>query len=233
MLPKNFNINNAYYVLGVGFYVIVSPEWLKLGSPPPELFIDKLMRYVGRPYYVALHQAAYLHGAKHLATSDFQVITDKRMPIIKTGQSRIVFFYRKNINNIERGLDNSQTHARFLKISSPELTALELLSYPRAVGSIENIATILAELGPKIKARKLADLSEEFSKPNVQRLGYLFERLGFANCVRVMKVKLFKSEVNWTELITNETVSYNTKSKQVELNKNWRIVIRFELRFDH
>src|SRR5579863_5480221 len=48
-----------------GFYVIVPPQFLKLGSPPPAWFIDDLMRHEASPYYVGLLKAAELHGASH------------------------------------------------------------------------------------------------------------------------------------------------------------------------
>ena len=46
-----------------GFYVIVPPQYLAWGAPPPPWYIDDLMRHEGRPYYVGLLKAAELHGA--------------------------------------------------------------------------------------------------------------------------------------------------------------------------
>ena len=46
-----------------GFDVIVPPEYREAGCPPASWFIDDLMRFTGRPYYVALLSAAAVHGA--------------------------------------------------------------------------------------------------------------------------------------------------------------------------
>lgn len=46
-----------------GFYVIVPIEYRTAGAPPPAWFIDDLMTFQGRPYYVGLLSAAALHGA--------------------------------------------------------------------------------------------------------------------------------------------------------------------------
>src|ERR1039458_9159999 len=72
-----------------GFYVIVPPQHLAWGAPPPSWYIDDLMRHEGCPYYVGLLRAAELHGASHQAVMEFQVVTDKKMPELQVGRSRI------------------------------------------------------------------------------------------------------------------------------------------------
>ena len=66
-----------------------------MGAPPPSWYIDDLMRNEGRPYYVGLLSAAELHGASHQAVMEFQVVTDKQMPELHVGRSRIAFCYRR------------------------------------------------------------------------------------------------------------------------------------------
>ena len=56
-----------------GFYVIVPPQHLAWGAPPPPWYIDDLMRHEGRPYYVGLLKAAELYGATHQAVMEFQM----------------------------------------------------------------------------------------------------------------------------------------------------------------
>src|SRR5262245_3398584 len=71
------------------FYLIVPPQFLTWGAPPPSWYIDSLMRHEGRQYYVGLLKAAELHGAAHQAVIEFQVVTDKQLPRIKAGRSVI------------------------------------------------------------------------------------------------------------------------------------------------
>ena len=61
-----------------GFYVVVPPQYLSWGAPPPAWYIDDLMRHEGHAYYVGLLKAAELHGATHQVVMEFQVVTDKR-----------------------------------------------------------------------------------------------------------------------------------------------------------
>ena len=135
------------------------------------------MRHEGCPYYVGLLKAAELHGASHQAVMEFQVITDKRIPKLTVGRSRIGFYYRKDMSAISQGIDDRKTDTGSMRISSIELTSLDLIRYPRAAVGFDNIATVLTDLGGKINGRKLAVLSQAFERPVVQRLGYLLGRI--------------------------------------------------------
>lgn len=59
-----------------GFFVIIPLEYREAGAPPPSWFIDELMRFCGRQYYVGLLSAAALYGAAHQQPQEFQVIAD-------------------------------------------------------------------------------------------------------------------------------------------------------------
>src|SRR5690606_38651429 len=48
-----------------GFYVIVPPEYQKLGCLPADQFIPALMERLGLSYYAGLLTAAQYHGAAH------------------------------------------------------------------------------------------------------------------------------------------------------------------------
>jgi predicted transcriptional regulator of viral defense system len=137
------------------------------------------MRHENQPYYVGLLKAAELHGASHQAVMEFQVVTGKRLPKIHAGRNLIVFYYRKDMHAASDGIEQHKTDTGTMNISSVELTALDLLRYPQAAGGIDNIATVLADLGPTIDGTKLAALSHHAEGPVVQRLGYLIDRQGY------------------------------------------------------
>ena len=141
-----------------GFYVIVPPQFLAWGAPPPSWYIDSLMRHVGRPYYVGLLKAAELHGATHQAVMEFQVITDKRLHKIRAGRSAIVFYYRKDMDAIASGVQDHKTDTGRMKVSCLELTTLDLLRYGHAGGGLDHIATVLSDLGGRIDPARLAAL---------------------------------------------------------------------------
>ena len=188
-----------------GFYVVVPPQYLSWGAPPPSWYIDDLMRHEGRPYYVGLLRAAELHGASHQAVMEFQVVTDKKMPELHVGRSRIAFCYRKDMSAVVAGIENRKTETGRMRISSVELTVLDLLRYPHAAGGVDHIATVLSGLSGKIDPEKLGLLSASFERPVVQRLGHLFERLGQGDRTAAMFQKLFEGKPPaWVELDRNE-----------------------------
>ena len=50
-----------------GFYLIISSEYALRGIIPPVQFIDDLMKFLNRSYYVSTISAAALYGAAHQA----------------------------------------------------------------------------------------------------------------------------------------------------------------------
>lgn len=59
-----------------GYYVIVPPQYFSKGILPTAMFIDGLMRYLDRKYYVALLNAAALHGASHQQPQEYFIVTE-------------------------------------------------------------------------------------------------------------------------------------------------------------
>lgn len=48
-----------------GFYIIIPPAYQNFGILPPAMFMDDLMKYLNRPYYISLLTAAAMQGASH------------------------------------------------------------------------------------------------------------------------------------------------------------------------
>ncbi len=210
-----------------GFYVIVPPQFAKWGAPPPAWYIDALMHHEGEAYYVGLLKAAEMHGATHQAVMEFQVVSGKRLPKIRAGRNLIVFYYRKDMQPVAGGLEPHKTDTGSMMISSVELTALDLLRYPKAAGGLSNIATVLTDLGPKIDPEKLASLSRSTEKPVVQRLGYLLDRLGFKDRAEAMHAALTERGMPpWTELDRSEIRDPDFTPEPCEKNARWRVIVR-------
>ncbi|MDR7031331.1 type IV toxin-antitoxin system AbiEi family antitoxin [Mesorhizobium sp. BE184] len=210
-----------------GFYVAVPQQFASWGAPPPPWYIDALMRHEQQPYYVGLLKAAELHGATHQAVMEFQIVTSKRMPKIKAGRNLIVFYYRKDIAAVGSGIEDRKTDTGRMKISSPALTALDLLRYPQAAGGIDNVATVLTDLAEKIDPSQLAALSDAAERPVVQRLGHLLEQLGHADRAKPMHAALTaRGATPWTELDRDETRDPDFTPAPQEQDDRWRVVVR-------
>ena len=210
-----------------GFYVVVPPQYASWGAPPPAWYIDALMRHESQAYYVGLLKAAELHGATHQAVMEFQVISAKRFPKIRVGRNLIVFYFRKELEAVTEGIEGRKTDTGTMKISSAALTALDLLRYPQASGGIDNVATVLSDLGQRIDPEQLAALSAQVERPIVQRLGHLLEHLGHDALTRPMlKALQARGSLPWTELDRQEARDPDFAPEPRERDPRWRVIVR-------
>jgi predicted transcriptional regulator of viral defense system len=209
-----------------GFYVVVPPQYLNWESPPPSWFIDDLMRHEQASYYVGLLKAAELHGAAHQAVMEFQVMTNKRMPAIRAGRSRIAFYYRKDLPATSAAIENYKTDTGAMKISSVELTIFDLIRYPRANGGLDNAVTVISELGSKIRASNLVSLSKAFEKTTIQRAGYILDLLGLKEIADELQSSIDKQGLPWVELETSPGSKDALTSPVIARDARWRVVVR-------
>ena len=216
-----------------GFYVAVPSQYATWGAPPPAWYIDALMQHEGQSYYVGLLKAAELHGATHQAVMEFQVVTQKRLPKIRAGRSLIVFYYRKDIFEVSEGIEPRKTDTGTMQVSSPALTALDLLRYPHASAGIDNVATVLSDLYQKIDGEQLASLSKLVERPVVQRLGYILDRLGHVILSAALhKALIARGSIGWVELDRKEAKDPDFSVEPIERNHHWRVIIRREPEID-
>ncbi len=210
-----------------GFYVIVPPQFRSWGAPPPAWYIDALMRSEEHTYYVGLLKAAELHGAAHQAVMEFQVVTNVRIPRVTAGRSVLSFYYRRDMDSVCAGIEDRKADTGSVKISSVELTALDLVRYPHASGGMNHIATVFSDLGKKIDASKLAAISESFERPVIQRAGWLLDQLGFeARTEKLHRRFLKETQRPWTELEPAIVGDPDLTPPLVEENKRWNLVVR-------
>jgi predicted transcriptional regulator of viral defense system len=210
-----------------GFYVIIPPQNLNFGSPPPASFIDDLMRHEKRPYYVGLLKAAELNGAAHHAVMEFQVVTDKQMREIQIGRSKIVFYFKRDLTKIVPGIEDRQTDTGKMKVSSAELTLLDLLRYPEASGGLDNVLNIFADLAPKLDVGKMAPLCDAFERSVIQRAGYLLDHSSFAQPAQELHAFLERgSHPQWTELDPSLASDLDLAPKIIARDTRWRVLVR-------
>jgi predicted transcriptional regulator of viral defense system len=210
-----------------GFYVVVPPQFLLWEAPPPAWYIDALMRHEERPYYVGLLKAAELHGASHHAVMEFQVVTDRQLPKIRAGRSRITFYFRKDMESVRGGIVDRKTDTGTMKVSSPELTALDLFRYMHVAGGIDAVATVLADLGGKLDGAKLAAIALHFERACSQRLGYMLDRLGHAGRAQALHNHLSGTkDLPWVALEPPRRGTGAPAAKPVERDERWRVVVQ-------
>ena len=159
------------------FYVIIPPEYLERRILPPALFIDDLMRFLKRDYYVSLLSAAIYHGGTHQQPQEFYVSTP--YPYMKeTRANGIVIHYIPKKKLIQPGIEKQKTDTGYINISCPELTAIDLVQNCNKIGGLERAAYLLNEMAENTSPARLKKIAEK--APNMsalQRLGYIYDKV--------------------------------------------------------
>lgn len=212
------------------FYVIVPTEYKLKGIVPPVFYLDNLMRFLGCQYYVALLNAAEMYGAAHQRPQNFTVFIEGKAfhSGIKAG-TEILLFKREHLPmDFTRKF---QTQTGYVNVSSPELTALDLVDSEQAVGGLTRVATVLAELAEEIHFASIPPkLLDYFNTPVIQRLGYLLE----AVLDEQEKSNELFALAQSANLRFRKVALKTTKevSDDCELNKRWKIMVNQEIEID-
>lgn len=200
-------------------------------EPDPSSYIDALMKHIGTQYYVGLLSAAAFWGASHQASMSFQVFTEKNTKNISFERGRVEFIARRHIK-VENWVKRVSTTKGYFNVSSPELTAIDLISFPQKSGHLNNIATVLDELVEKWngKAMRALCMSHEVPTVALQRLGYILDEI-----LLLPKQSSFIEKALSKRRPPASTLSKLIKGKKAgdyELNEKWNLYINTEVEPD-
>ena len=160
-----------------GFYVIVPEEYRLWKAVPQDVYLDRMMQYLGRRYYVSLLSAAERHGAAHQAPMGCQVMVEPPVLRDKVRDGYALLYAERRIIPMDY-VQRLEVPSGWLNISTPELTAIDLVAYQDHVGGLTRAATVLEELAIKLDFGHLdTDFTKVASIPTFQRLGYLLDQV--------------------------------------------------------
>lgn len=211
-----------------GFGIILSIDGKE---PHPSSYIDKMMAHVGADYYVGLLSASAHWGASHQASMRYQILTNKIAKDIIFSRARVEFITKKEMQ-LDRWIERVSTSLGYFKVSSPELTAIDLIRFYPRCGHLNNVATILEELISRWDGRKMASLCLQEFVPTVvlQRLGYILEEI-----LRLSKESSYVCKALEKRTPVQNTLVKLTEGKKMsdyEYNKKWKLYINTEVEVD-
>lgn len=211
------------------FYVAIPMEYRLKGEVPPSFYIDQLMRFVGREYYVSLLSAAMFNGAGHQRAMVFQVTVQGKQirSAIKNG-TLLDFNLKKEIPYLY--INKVKVQTGYINVSSPELTALDLVSQEEKVGGLSRVTELLIELTENIKwdEGKIA-LLDYFNAPVVQRLGYLLDLIEEADLANDL-MRLAKQAKKIVRKVRLKQSKPETEN--MEIDKKWKIIVNQKIETD-
>ena len=224
-LSSNKTIASVYR----GFYVIIPVQYVLRGSVPATYYIDQLMAYLSKPYYVCMLSAAELLGAAHQRPQQFSVMTTfPKRRVVSTRNVIIDWFYREGLP--EDALITKNTETGTIRISNPLLTAADLVQYQQHVGGLSRVATILEELSEQINMKsQFTSLASFVKKVTWQRLGYILEHVVEEN---ELADELYDQIRNLPGSIMYMPLSTSTEDNTSERNSRWKININVQIEKD-
>jgi predicted transcriptional regulator of viral defense system len=207
-----------------GLFLIVPLEYQMIGAPPPVWYIDTLMNYLSLPYYIGLLTASSLQGAAHQQPAEFQIMTTKQIRSLRIGRTILKFFNSKQLVNIK--IQKMKSETGYFNISSPEITAYDLIKYVKAAGSLHNAATVLAELSNKIDPIQLEKAASLYDFPTLQRVGYLLERFGEKAVTDHLFTFISSKKVRYIPLRPGRSI------KNCKKDPRWHLIVNEEVEID-
>lgn len=200
-----------------GLWVIVPVEYRTQGIAPWRAFLDPMLRREGRAYYVGLLTAAAEHGASGQAAQEVQVVTDRPRATIHAGKLRVVFVMRRDA--AKAPVRTIVAPSGPIPVSTPEMTALDLVAYPRHAGGWENVVAVLADLLDELTENGVAKLlTLPPATSDIQRLGFLLDRLG-------APADLTAPLLSWLKARASTFVALDPRSgRSGPRDSRWRII---------
>jgi len=158
-----------------GLWVPVPPEYRTWGAPPGIELVDPMMRHLDARYHVGWLSAAAIHGAAHQAPQVFQVAVDRQVRDRVVGRTHFRFVQRPGAMDLPTV--PHPTRSGSARVTTPEVTALDVATDIRMAGGADNAATVIIELADDeaFDVAALADLSSRFPTASGRRVGYVLD----------------------------------------------------------
>ncbi|MDR1877986.1 MAG: type IV toxin-antitoxin system AbiEi family antitoxin, partial [Bacteroidales bacterium] len=173
---------------------------------------------------------AAFYGAAHQQPQQFSVLSI--LPALRdTTKKDIRINFVITRKDIPRSwLKSFKTENGLVQVSSPELTAADLITNYKVVGGLNRVATVLNELAESLDFSKLNnDFFEYVPKSSIQRLGYLLEQpLAQNNLADTLYEKAQKSNCKFQQI----PLKYTNKTENCEIDPKWKIIINEQIEID-
>lgn len=222
-LVASRRIQNVYR----GFYVIIPTQYKLKGVVPPSYYVNELMEYLGKPYYVGLLSAAAIYGASHQRVMLTQIVTTGPRPRRSSKNALLDWNYRQQIPY--ELIESRNAEMGRINYSSPELTAVDIIQFATNIGGYQRAATVLAELVDVIDIAKMEKVLPYTTAAAMQRLGYLLEYILFEQDKAEKLYEIMKRRYGYFNDVV--TSSEHPSLDMAECNR-WRVNMNIDIEID-
>ncbi len=210
-----------------GFYLIITPRYSSSQKLPVQLYCEKLFKYLNRKYYLGFYTAARFYGASHQQTQrDYIAIECPKHNDIQKGSIVLQFFTTSNWP--KKNIVQKQSDAGLFNISSPALTAVDLIHHQSKLGGTNRILANIEELSEEISESDLTDLLSWYPHTStLQRLGFILDEIGATEALSsILSSKILKKKVFPVLLMPK------SNHKPGSANNRWKVDANIKLESD-
>jgi len=219
--------SNDILNLRKGFYLILSPRYQGFGKLPIQLYVEKLFKCLGKPYYVGLYSAAAFYGAAHQQIQRDYIIT--RPPaLLGIHKNSLSIRFFKTSRWPKQNILQKKSDAGYFQVSSPALTTVDLINYTAQIGGLNRMFTVLEELSEEIQSDDLISLFSWYSHKSVlQRFGFLLEEFLVDDTLTELLYSHLQKEDFYSILL-----SPKKGSKAGKTGNRWKVDVNLKLEGD-
>lgn len=209
------------------FYLIIPPRYSKFGKLPIELYVNSLFEFLDRNYYIGLYSAARSYGAGHQQIQKEYVFHDKA-PLLSISKNSINLDFFTVSNWPTKNIVSKKGDAGMYNISSPCLTAVDLIYHQTKIGGLNRMLSVLEELTEEMKMEDAKDLLSWYSQKSVlQRLGFLLDEINLESDIANLIYEHLKLKKFYPVLLSPRS---NEKAGAVE--NRWKIDVNIKMESD-
>lgn len=154
-------------------------------------------------------------------------MTEKpKLSDIKKKELNTRFFTASKWSN--KNIQEKKSDAGIFKISSPALTAVDLLHHQSKLGGINRMLAVLEELSEEINQNDIQNLLTWYPhKSSLQRLGFILDKLELEEKLTAPILKHLKTNKYFPVLL-----SPKTNKKAGAANNQWKVDVNIKLESD-
>ena len=210
-----------------GYYLIIPPRYSFSGKLPIQLYGEKLFRYLNKNYYLGFYTAAKIYGASHQQVQrDYVMTSTPKLNDISKNTFDIRFFTTSHWP--DKNILTKKADAGTFKISTPGLTALDLIHHQTKLGGLNRMLATIEELEEEINEHDLAELLSWYPNTSaLQRFGFLVEEIGGNEEHLEQIFDQLKSKKYFPVLL-----SPNSQQKPGSVYNRWKVDVNIKLESD-
>ena len=161
-----------------GIYIINPKEYFGGEYVHLKEYLDVVMHNMNKDYYVSLRGAMAEYSPSTYNFEYYDIIVERPGLHGTVGDTKPSAYFVNSASVPSSYIINKETRYGSFRLATRELLAIDLITYPNVLGSLQASVNVLKVLLPRLNFRRLQeDIFKYRTAANIQRLGYIIENV--------------------------------------------------------